>query len=112
MLFLGEGRLIARSPSSRFEVQLIWGTNESRSPDPKHKPVEPEIRKKLEELPLKWSHYFEVKRKIFVVPPFESRREALSEKCALEIKNLGGERVEVSLIGKGERVVRRSQEPA
>jgi hypothetical protein len=104
------GCLKAAEISSKFEVQLIWGTNDSRSPDPKHKPVEAEILAKLKELPLKWSNYFEVNRKRFVVPPSEVRTEALSKKCALEVKNLGGARVEVCLFGKGEKVVTRIQD--
>jgi len=54
----------AAAPESfRVQIQLIWGTNDQDSPDPKHKPVEPEVAKKLKQLPLKWSHYFVVNKK-------------------------------------------------
>lgn len=63
---------------SKFEAQLIWGTNDSKSPDPKHKPVEAEVQKKLSDLPLKWKNYFEVNRKTMEVPQGESTKAVLS----------------------------------
>src|SRR2546423_9367706 len=92
------------SPSGsvlKLEVQLIWGTNDPQSPDPKHKPVESAVKKKLDELPLKWTNYFEVNRKVFEVQLHGTTKVPLSEKCALEVKNPGHSMVEVSLIGKG-----------
>ena len=93
----------------KFEVQLIWGTNDPQSPDPKHKPVEPAVKKKLDELPLKWANYFEVNRKVFEVPLNGTTKVPLSEKCALEVKNLGHSMIEVSLVGKGKEVGKRTQ---
>src|SRR5271167_3478060 len=52
----------------KLEAQLIWGTNDPQSPDPKHTPVDPDILKKLTGLPLKWRYYFCVNRKTFDVP--------------------------------------------
>lgn len=94
---------------SKFEAQLIWGTNDSKSPDPKHKPVEAEVQKKLSDLPLKWKNYFEVNRKTMEVPQGESTKAVLSEKCTVEVKELDGKKVEVSLVGKGEPVLKRTQ---
>lgn len=93
----------------KYEAQLIWATNDKKSPDPKHKPAEPEVKKKLGELPLKWDNYFEVKRKQFTVSKETAAKAPLSEKCALEVKHLEGDKVEVSLIGKGEAVLKRTQ---
>src|SRR4029453_12826330 len=93
----------------KLEAQLIWGTNDSTSPNPKHKPVDAEVKKKLQELPLKWTNYFEVNRKTFEVPVSGVKKEPLSEKCAVEIKNLGGTKVEASLFGRGEQVVKSTQ---
>ena len=42
----------AQTATLKLEAQLLWGTNDGTSPNPKHKPVGPEIRKKLKELPL------------------------------------------------------------
>ena len=93
----------------KLEVQLIWGTNDPQSPDPNHKPVEADVKKKLSELPLKWTNYFEVKRKGFEVPPAGATKVALSEKGSLEVKNAGHSMIEVLLIGKGKEVGRRTQ---
>lgn len=100
----------AADSAVKVEAQLIWGTNDSKSPDPKHKPVEPAVLKKLKELPLKWSNYFEVNRKVILINLNAAKKEALSEKCAIEIKNPGRSKIEVSLYGKGEQVVKQSQD--
>jgi hypothetical protein len=107
LLALGEVR--AQAEVLKLETQLIWGTNDPHSPDPTHKPVESGVKKKLNELPLKWTNYFEVKRKEFQVPPAGTTKVPLSEKCALEVKNLGHSMIEVSLIGKGKDVAKRTQ---
>ncbi|HEY9172323.1 MAG TPA: hypothetical protein VI136_08575 [Verrucomicrobiae bacterium] len=100
---------VTLASDSKFEAQLIWGTNDSKSPDPKHKPVEAEVQKKLSDLPLKWKNYFEVNRKTMEVPQGESTKAVLSEKCTVEVKELDGKKVEVSLVGKGEPVLKRTQ---
>jgi hypothetical protein len=93
----------------KLETLLIWGTNDRTSPDAKHIPVSSELKKKLQELPLKWTNYFEVKRIPVVLSPSEKKRVALSEKCALEVKNLEHSNIQVTLYGKGEQVVNRTQ---
>ena len=62
----GETRL--QAATFKLQVQLLWGTSDDHSPDPKHKMVEADVKAKLKELPLKWSNYFEVNRKDFEVP--------------------------------------------
>ncbi|MGA2865414.1 MAG: hypothetical protein ABSF95_13145 [Verrucomicrobiota bacterium] len=99
----------AAEPDLKLETLLIWGTNDERSPDPTHKPVTPEIRKKLRELPFKWTSYFVVNRKLLQVPPKGSLKVAISEKCEIEVKNLGHATIEVSLFGKREHVLKRTQ---
>jgi hypothetical protein len=99
----------AGSSAMKLEVQLLWGTNDPKSPDPKHKPVDADVHKKLKELPLKWSNYFLVNSKQFDVPGSGTTKVPLSEKCAIEVKNLGRSTVEVSLYGKGEKVFGRTQ---
>jgi hypothetical protein len=85
---------------AKFEAQLIWATNDKISPDPKHKEVEPEIRKKIGELPLKWENYFEINRQQFSVVQSGTNQVTLSEKCTVVVKRLGDQKVEVSLCGK------------
>ena len=49
-------RRVLQAATMKLQVQLVWGTNDDHSPNPKHKPVEADVRKKLKELPLKWSN--------------------------------------------------------
>lgn len=100
---------LAQSAGSKFEAQLIWATNDSKSPDPRHKPATPETLERLKELPLKWSHYFEVNRRQFSLAVNEGKRIGMSEKCDIEVRNLGNSNVEVALFGRGEKVVKRTQ---
>ena len=90
----------ADSGTMKLEVQLLWGTNDDQSPDKNHQPVDPDVRKRLKELPLKWSNYFLVTRKNFEVHAGEIKKEPLSEKCAIEVKNLGNGSIEVTQYGK------------
>lgn len=102
----------ARSTAAELKLRayLVWGTDDAKPPEGKnYRPVEPEIRKKLNDLPLKWANWFEVNRVNFGVPAGTTRKGALSEKCELEVKNLGNGNLEVALIGKGKEVVRRKQ---
>jgi len=50
-LISGEARL--QAATLKLQVQLIWGTSDARSPDPKHKPLESDVQAKLRDLPLK-----------------------------------------------------------
>jgi hypothetical protein len=108
-LAISPGRAVAADAALKLEAQLVWGTNDEKSPDPKHKPVEADIKKKLQDLPLKWTHYYEVNRKSFEVAASANKRIVLSDKCDIEVKNLGQSSVEVSLIGKGAQVLTRKQ---
>ena len=89
------------------EAQLIWGTNDPSSPNPKHKAVEPAISKKLSKTPLKWKNYFEEERKTVSIPQGTPKKLKMSESCELELNNLGGDKIEAKLYGKGKQVIRR-----
>jgi hypothetical protein len=100
----------ARADDTKFQAFLLWGTDDTKPPEGKaYKPVNPEIRQKLKDLPLKWTNWFEVNRKEFAVPQVEAKDVPMSEKCRLKVSNINGTEVEVSLIGKGKEVVKRKQ---
>lgn len=109
ILQLGTASARAQSGDMKVEAQLIWATNDKHDPDPKHKPVAPEIKEKLSQLPLKWVNYFEVNKVTLDISKAESKKAKLSEKCEVEIKNLDGNQVEVALLGKGDPVWKRVQ---
>ena len=102
--------LAGPGPELKLQTQLVWGTDDSKPPEGKdYKPVEPAIQKRLKELPLKWKNYFEVRRTDFSVTPAVAKKVPLSDKCELNVLNQANSTFEVSLIGKGKEVVRRTQ---
>lgn len=94
----------------RFEAYLVWAATNNVSPDPRHKPVSPEIEKKLSELPLKWAHFFECNHKAIELTKRGSLQVEMSKKCKIEVRDVDGKKVEVALLGqKGESLIRRTQ---
>src|ERR1041385_2604831 len=68
----------------KMEARLIWGTNEDKSPNPNHKPLDGELAKKLREMPLKWKNFFEVNRQIFTINDKVYTNIVMSRKCSIE----------------------------
>ena len=93
----------------KLEAQLIWGTNDEKSPNPNHKSVDPKVAKKLKKLPFKWQYYFEVNRKQFSVAQGETKKIVLSKDCEIKVRNAGNNSVELQIFGKGESVGKISQ---
>jgi len=110
ILVSGLSTIRIQAADMQLEAILVWGTNEHKSPDPKHRPVGPELKKRLQELPLKWTNYFEVNRVKFDVPPSGANKVPLSEKCEIEVRNHGQAKVEVAVFGRGKQVATRSQD--
>jgi hypothetical protein len=81
----------------KLEAQLILCSND---PQPEGKAVAPDIEQKLKRLPLKWQHYSIVSAQNFSVARNESKSVVLG-KTAIAVKNLGGEKVEVTVVGHG-----------
>ena len=93
----------------KLVVQLIWGTNDKESPDRNHKPVDPKVAKKLKKLPFKWEYYYQVCSHNISVKKGETHTKKLSKECEIKVRNLGDDKVEVQLFGKGELVSTISQ---
>ena len=102
---------VARAGDMKLEAQLVWGAHTNKAPNPNIKPVEEEVRKKLAELPLRWTNYFEINRRQFSVPRGKSGKTSLSEKCAVEVKSLEGKKVEVFWYNKKGELVGRQTQP-
>jgi len=109
LLGLGGGRI--QAADAQFEAQLIWATNDKNSPNPKHKEVAAEMRRRLGRLPLMWTNYFEVSRKSFTVSVSGTNRVAISEKCSIEVQRPDARRVEVLLYGKKGEVCTKQTQP-
>src|SRR4051794_7746232 len=108
LFLLGGGAASASAADLKFQIQLVWATDDANPPAGKdYKPVEPGLRKQIKAL--KWKNYFEVRRIDFEVAPGASKRVAISQKCELDVKDLGNSNVEVILFGKGKEVARVKQ---
>jgi|CZKM01.1.fsa_nt_gi hypothetical protein len=110
LVLLACAEIRMQAADMKFQAFLLWGTDDNKPPEGKaYKPVDPEISKKLKDLPLKWAHWFEVNQVAFAVSPGATKEVPISEKCQLNVKQLAGPEVEVSLVGKGKEVVKRKQ---
>ena len=85
-----------------FQVQLIWGVTEKQN-DPKLSPVSAELTERLKQV-FKWNHYYQVSSSRVCVPAGGSKKHKLSDKCDVEIKDLGKRMLEVKLFGEGQLV--------
>lgn len=95
----------ARAADLNLEAKLIWGSN-----DPTNKVQHPLVKDAKLSSHLhrifKWDNYYEINTKTASVPQTKTADLQMSEKCKLEVKNLGGNRIDVSCIGKGKPVSR------
>lgn len=83
----------------KIELQLVWGTNEEKSPDETHERLDSKQAKKLRMF--KWKHYFLVNKSIVEVKPDAPNKTRLSEHCEVQLKDLSNSMLEVELWGKG-----------
>jgi len=110
LFFLSQAASQALAGEAKFEAQLVWASNDKKSPDPKHKPVSAEMREKLGKLHLKWENFFEVNTTAFSISKGGTNKVVMSNKCSLEVRLLEGDKVEVSVFGKkGDRSCKQNQ---
>jgi hypothetical protein len=100
-LLLWGGLAVAGAADLKLEALLIWGTNDEKSPDPAHRPVDPALAKKLAALPFKWKNYFEVNRKIFTANDKDYTTNVMSKKCTIAVKDAGNSMIKVKMTGDG-----------
>lgn len=105
----------ATAVTNKYQAILIWGSDDDKTPE-NHKPVSPEIAKKLKNF--KWKNYFEVAQKDFIVVKDgketkgskdakgakDQTKVTMSKDCEIVVKLLDNEQVEVTLVGKGKIV--------
>ena len=108
-LLLVPRAIAGASPAEmQFQVHLVWATDDPKPPEGKnYTPLEPEIRKQIKAL--KWKNYFEVRHVDFSVSPATATKVPISDKCSIEVKDLGNSNLEVVLIGKNKEVARVKQ---
>lgn len=91
-----------------YLVQLIWGTNGEKPKDKPLKDVDAKVREKLKGI-FKWNNYYEVNRGSVAVSKEGSPKLKLSDKCEIELQDLGASRIEIRLFGEGRPVVKHGQ---
>ncbi len=102
---------VARADQMHVEVILVWATNDERSPDPKHKPADAELSRRLRKSPYRWKNYFEVSRQKLAIPTDQAKRDIkISEHCTLDLKNLGDNWAEIKFYGDGRLISTHKEE--
>jgi hypothetical protein len=110
LVLLACAEVRAQAADMKLQAFLLWGTDDAKPREGKaYKPVAPDILRKLKELPLKWTHWFEVNRKDVAVQQGAVNEVRMSEMCQVNVTKISGSEVEVLLIGKGKEVVKRKQ---
>ncbi len=100
-LLLCSNLALARAAELKLEAILVWGTNDEKSPDPGHKPVDPALAKKLGNLPFKWKNYFVINRRVFTANDRDYSTNEMSKKCTIAVKDGGNSMVKVKMTGDG-----------
>ena len=91
-----------------FQVQLVWGSDGERPKDKPIREVDPKLQEKLKGI-FKWKNYYEVNRMALSVPKDSSQKLKLSEKCEIQVQDMGASRIEIRLFGEGKLVVKKAQ---
>jgi hypothetical protein len=95
----------AHAQNLKVEAKLVWGTDDAQSPNPHHHLLEPGLTRRLKGSPYRWKNYFEENHQVVEIPVGQTKAKIImSDRCTLDIKNLGDERVEVRLHGNGKPV--------
>ena len=94
---------VLQAEDLKIEAKLIWGTDDPKSTDPSHKPVDEALAKELRKI-FKWKNYFLINTQNGIVPNRGSKQFQMSKQCTIEITELEGPKVEVKLIGEGKPV--------
>ncbi len=87
----------------KIESRLIWGTNHEKVSDPKCKPLDGATEAKLKKV-FTWKKYFEVNRTTVTIPSRTTKKIKMSPQCTIDIREMEGPNVEVTLIGEGKPV--------
>jgi uncharacterized membrane protein len=92
----------AQAADIKVEAKLVWGANDEKG-DGKCKPVENDLSSKLHGT-FKWKSYFEITNQAASIALNKTTDLKMSDRCTIQIKNLGESRIEVNCIGDGKQV--------
>jgi hypothetical protein len=94
---------VVSAANLKVAAKLIWATDQPKSPNPGHVPVDEATAERLRKA-FKWKNYFVVTNLVRDIPSRGTTPFELSKKCTVKITELEGPRVEVMLIGEGKPV--------
>jgi hypothetical protein len=86
----------------KVEAKLVWGANDDKG-DGKCQPVDNDLASKLHGM-FKWKNYFEITNQAAAIALNKTSELKMSDRCTIQVKNLGDSRVEVNCIGQGKEV--------
>jgi hypothetical protein len=106
VVFLGAMIAVAsvRAADLQLEAKLIWGSNDGADKITAHKLVQDAKLSTDMHRIFKWSNYYEISTKETSIAQNKTAILQMSDKCKLEVKNLGKNRIEINCIGKGKQV--------
>jgi hypothetical protein len=91
-----------------FQVQLIWGTDGDKPKNQSLNDVDSKLQEKLKGV-FKWKNYFEVTQKPLTISRSGSEKLKLSDKCDIQVREVGSARIEIRLFGEGKLVLKKVQ---
>ncbi len=99
-VFLALNPCATAAAETKFQARLVWGTDEMKPDKANLKEIDDKTKEKLKAV-FKWKNYFEVDAQTVVVLPNELKKVKMSNKCDIEIQDLGEDGFEVKLFGEG-----------
>lgn len=90
----------ARAENLRVDARLVWGSNDTNAT---LKVADGKLSEDLTRI-FKWKNYYQITNCTVSIAPDATQTVDMSAKCRLSIKNLGGDKVEVSCFGEGKLV--------
>jgi len=100
LVVLACSALVSKAADLKVEALLVWGCNDTNTT---FKVADPKLTEGLTRI-FKWKNYYEITNKVTSVAQDATQTVEMSSKCKLTIKNLGGDKVEVSCFGEGKLV--------
>jgi hypothetical protein len=98
----------AKAVEHSFQVQLIWATDGDKPKDRSLKDIDSKLQEKLKGV-FKWKNYFEITQKPLTITRSASQKLKLSDKCDIQVQELGSSRIEIKLFGEGNLVLKKVQ---
>lgn len=86
----------AEDPAAKYRVQLVWGTDGQRPVGKDMKPLDAAAASRLRQL--RWTNYFVTRTEFSPADPKEPRRVTLSDRCAVDLKEVEGGKLEVRML--------------